>query len=168
MVEQLVKQEMTGKTFAERSQLLVFYGKVENGVQKERRVGVNWPTVCSEFVMPVGVSKEYPFTQEEYLLKLADAKFGLCLPGYGWKCHREVECMAMGAVPIITPGVDMTYADPPVENVHYFVAQTPQDARRIAEGTTEEVWAAASAACKEWWKKNSSADGMWDSTKVYI
>ena len=169
MVEQLVKQEMVGKTFGERSQLLVFYGKVENGVQKERRLGVSWPTVCSEFVMPVGPSKEYPFTQEEYLLKLADAKFGLCLPGYGWKCHREVECMAMGSIPIVTPGVDMLfYTDPPVENVHYFVAQTPQDARRIAESMTEEAWATSSAACKAWWAKNSSVDGMWENTKGYL
>lgn len=116
--------------------------------------------------MPVGAEKAYPFSQEEYLQKLTHARFGLCLPGYGLKCHREVECMAMGCVPIVTPEVDMAnYAEPPVEGKHYWVAETPEEARRLSLETSEEKWSEMSEACRAWWKRNASCDGMWALTK---
>ncbi len=169
LVEQICATEAPSKPFEQRKQRLVLYGKIENNVQKERRSGYDWASACSEFIMPVGAAKTYPFTQEEYLYKLTEAQFGLCLPGYGWKCHREVECMAMGCVPIVTPDVDMkNYANPPVEGTHYFVAQTPGDAVTITTEVTEEKWAAMSAACRAWWKENVSVDGMWNLTQKLI
>jgi hypothetical protein len=162
IVEELA---VTSRPFADRTQTLVLYGKIENAVQKKRRP-LNWASACSEFVMPVGGEKAYPFSQKEYLEKLGEAKFGLCLPGYGWKCHREVECMAMGCVPIVSPDVDMTnYAEPPVKGEHYFVAETPEEARRLAVETDEATWNKMSAACRAWWKENSSCDGMWRLTQ---
>ncbi len=167
LVEKLVKEGVCDKNFKDRSQRLVLYGKVENAVQKERRSGAVWASACSEFKMPVGAEKTYPFTQEEYLRKLSDARFGLCLPGYGLKCHREVECMSMGCVPIVNPEVDMkNYANPPVEGLHYFMANTPEDAQRISLETSEETWETMSRACKVWWKENASCDGMWALTKT--
>lgn len=166
LVEKLVKEGVCDKGFDTRSQRLVLYGKVENAIQKERRTGATWAAACSEFKMPIGAEKAYPFTQEEYLQKLSEARFGLCLPGYGWKCHREVECMAMGCVPIVTPGVDMkNYANPPQEGIHYFIAETPEVAQRLSLETTKEVWETMSKACKLWWKENVSCDGMWNLTK---
>jgi hypothetical protein len=154
--------------FSERSNALVFYGKVENATQKKRRP-LNWAGACSEFVMPVGSEKAYPFSQKEYLEKLKKAKFGLCLPGYGLKCHREVECMAMGCVPIVTGDVDMkNYANPPVKGEHYFVADTPDEARRLSVETDEETWIKMSTACLIWWKENSSCDGLWALTQKLL
>lgn len=166
LVERIATTDAPSRPFSQRKQRLVLYGKIENHVQKERRSGYDWASACSEFIMPLGATKAYPFSQEEYLMKLSEAQFGLCLPGYGWKCHREVECMVMGCVPIVTPDVDMkNYANPPVEGTHYLVAQTPGDAVALTTELTEEKWAAMSAACREWWKENSSVDGMWNLTQ---
>ena len=114
--------------------------------------------------MPKG--GEYKLTHYQYLEKLADAKFGLCLAGYGKKCHRETECMALGTVPVVAPEVDMTnYADPPIEGIHYFRVTDPAAADKITENTTEEQWRLMSQACREWWKKNCSIEGSWLLTK---
>lgn len=169
LVERIAATEAPSRPFSERKQRLVLYGKIENNVQKERRSAYDWASACSEFIMPVGAAKPYPFSQEEYLMKLTEAQFGLCLPGYGWKCHREVECMAMGCVPIVTPDVDMkNYAVPPVEGTHYLVAETPGHAVALTTELTEEKWATMSAACREWWRENSSVDGMWNLTQRLI
>jgi hypothetical protein len=168
IVEEMSTTTAPATPFGERQQTLVLYGRIENATQKKRRP-MNWAAACSEFVMPVGGDKAYPFSQREYLEKLTEAKFGLCLPGYGWKCHREVECMAMGCVPIVSPDVDMAnYAQPPVKDVHYFVAATPEDARRLATTTDEETWAKMSAAGRDWWKENCSCDGMWALTQKLL
>jgi hypothetical protein len=165
LVEKLVSEEIHRTTHPLRTQTLVFYGRIENQTQKKRRTGLEWAAACSEFSMPMG-SDTYPFTQEEYLRKLANARFGLCLPGYGWKCHREVECMAMGCVPIVTPEVDMkSYAEPPLEGVHYFVAKTPEEARKLATETDSVRWAEMSEACLAWSKKNTSPEGFWKLTQ---
>ena len=161
LVEELAPLGST--PFAERSQTLVFYGRSENAVQKGNRVKEDWSTACSEFVHIDG-EKKYPYTHEEYLKRLAGAKFGLCLAGFGKKCHREIECMAMGCVPVVAPEVDMTYADPPEEGVHYFRVKTAAEAKKIAE-TSEETWAAMSAACRAWWQRNASAEGSWKLTE---
>lgn len=74
--------------------------------------------------------------------------------------------MAMGCVPICAPEVDMTnYAEAPVEGVHYFRAETPEDARRLSLETSAEKHAEMSAACIDWWKRNASCEGMWELTK---
>ena len=169
LVEKLVKEGISEHSYEERDQRLVLYGKVENAIQKERRSGATWAAACSEFKMPIGAEKAYPFTQEEYLVKLSHARFGLCLPGYGWKCHREVECMAMGCVPIVSPGVDMKhYANPPQEGIHYFVAETPEVAQKLSVETSKETWDTMSKACRAWWKENVSCDGMWNVTKSLL
>lgn len=166
LVETIVETGAASRLYTERAQALVLYGKIENAVQKKRRTGLNWAAACSEFVMPVGAEKAYPFSQEEYLQKLTQARFGLCLPGYGYKCHREVECMAMGCVPIVTPEVDFAnYAEPPIEGQHYLVAETPEEARRLSLETSAEKWGSMSASCRAWWKRNTSCEGMWSLTK---
>jgi hypothetical protein len=148
-----------------RTRGLVFYGRSENGVQLGNRTKADWASVCDEFVHVTG-SDPYPFSQEEYLRRLAQAKWGLCLAGFGKKCHREIECMAMGCVPIVAPEVDMeNYAQPPVEGVHFFRAADPITAEALVQGTSEEVWATMSAACRAWWLQNASVEGSWTLTK---
>ncbi len=146
---------------------LVFYGKIENSKQFKMRsskaTGHDWSTACDEFDMPVG--GKYKFSQEEYLYQLNRSRFGLCLPGYGPKCHREIECMAVGTVPIITPGVDIgSYAVPPVEGIHYFRANSPDEARTIAKTTSTEVWEKMSRACMKYYEENMNPAAAWAST----
>jgi hypothetical protein len=121
--------------------------------------------------MPVSVGNEtpYKYSHEEYLRRLATARFGLCLAGYGSKCHREIECMAMGTIPVVAPDVDMThYLVPPKAGVHYFIAKTPEDVKRIVAGTTKETWRMMSVKGREWWRSYASAEGMFRLTFARI
>jgi hypothetical protein len=74
--------------------------------------------------------------------------------------------MAMGCVPVVAPEVDMdSYAEAPVEGVHYFRVQNAVEAKRIVESLQEDTWTKMSDACRAWWRRNASADGSWDLTK---
>ena len=119
--------------------------------------------------MVKGATEPYPFTQREYLENLAKARFGLCLAGYGLKCHREVECMSMGCVPLCAPEVDMdSYAIPPQEGVHYIRVKTPEETRSVVDGMSEETWTKMSQACREWWQLSASSKGSFELTKRLI
>ncbi len=160
-------EKVRDNDFGSRSKNLVFYGKIENSKQFKLRsakaTGLDWASACDEFVMPVGGAHKY--TQQEYLYKLAESRFGLCLPGYGPKCHREVECMAVGCVPIVTPGVDMThYAVPPVEGVHYLRAETPEEAKRLATTLNDYEWREMAVSCRAYFERYLSPEGSWKIT----
>lgn len=144
----------------------LFLGKIENGVQRAHRTGADWKSAVELFSMPIDpTGAPYPFTQEQYLEKLCNARFGLCLPGYGPKCNREIEYFACGVVPIVTPGVDMKgYIVPPVEGIHYFVAHTPEEVRKIVEKTKPEIWNRMSIAGRKWWTHYASAEGLFRLT----
>ena len=167
-VEEFVGAGLHETPYEKRSRSIVFYGRSENRVQKQRRTEYDWSKACTEYVHVDG-SGPYPIDQKEYLRRLSQAKWGLCLPGYGQKCHREIECMAMGCVPIVSSGVDMdNYADPPKEGVHYIRVKEPSEVYTRTTGVTQEAWEAMSAACHSWWKKNASAEGMWRLTEELI
>ena len=163
LVEELSKSSTT------RTKKLVFYGKIENKVQERRRMTMNWASVCDDYHMVNGDSTPYKYTQEEYLVKLSESKFGLCLAGFGKKCHREVECMALGTVPIVAADVDMdSYANPPIEGTHFFRCATPEAVKAILDSTDDEAWSKMSEACRAWWRENASAEGSWLLTKKLI
>jgi hypothetical protein len=165
-VEELASGELRG--WEDRKEKPVFYGKTENKVQEKRRGAADWQSCCGEWVMVKG-DEAYPFTQREYLEGLGKARFGLCLAGYGYKCHREVECMAMGCVPLCAPEVDMdSYAVPPVEGVHYIRVQNPEEALAKVAAVSEEAWKEMSAAGRAWWKANCSVQGSFALTKQII
>ena len=148
-----------------KTRRLVFYGKIENAVQEKRRSAQDWSKACDDFILS-SPSEPHVYTHKQYLQRLAQARFGLCLAGYGNKCHREIECMAMGVVPIVAPDVDMSsYAVPPQEGVHYFRAKTPTEAKVLSKTTSDEEWQKMSLACHAWWKENASAEGMWRLTQ---
>ena len=139
---------------------LVFYGRSENNVQMSKRSTEDWSSICDEFVHVIG-DKPYPHTQRGYLMRLSNAKWGLCLAGYGNKCHREIECMALGCVPIVSDEVDMThYKNPPMEGLHYFRVKTPADVEAIVK-MPHDTWIKSSEACRNWWKENASVEGLW-------
>ena len=172
IVELLVLEGANEASWTERTKKLVFYGRVENHVQKKRRSN-QLIDACDDSFMPISVGNEtpYKYSHEEYLRRLASARFGLCLAGYGSKCHREVECMAMGTVPLVAPDVDMThYADPPVEGTHFLRLQSynPSEASRVIAEFDEERWTTLSKNAHTWWLKNSSAEGMWNLTKSLV
>lgn len=167
LVEGLVMKGLPARPYHERSKRLIFYGRSENQTQKDRRSAQDWEVVFGphdEFVHVQG-SQPYPLSGQAYLEALANAKFGLCLAGYGYKCHREVECMAMGCVPIVAPEVDMeNYADPPKEGVHYLRAKTPNAAAAAIASVSSSAWATMSAAGRAWWQRNASVEGSWKTT----
>lgn len=153
-------------SYKDRAIKSVFLGKIENGVQQAHRTGADWKSAVELFSMPIDpTGAPYPFTQEQYLEKLCNSRYGLCLPGYGPKCNREIEYFACGVVPIVTPGIDMKgYLVPPIENVHYFTARTPEDVRRIVETTRPEQWMRMSIAGRKWWSLYASAEGLFRLT----
>lgn len=166
LVEEAVARGLPEITYEQRVHNLVFYGKIENKVQEKRRKTLNWSTACDDYLCVDGVDTPYPFTPKQYLENLASAKFGLCLAGFGKKCHREVECMSMGCVPIVSADVDMeNYAESPIEGIHYLRVKTPEEAKDLVASTSEETWGRMSAACRKWWKTNASAEGSWKLTE---
>lgn len=165
LVEALVAYQSL-PTYEERTKTLVFYGRVENQVQHDRRKN-DLHKACDEFDMPIGATEPYKYSPEEYLNQLAHSKFGLCLAGYGSKCNREIECMALGTIPVVAPDVDMElYAVPPQEGIHYFRLKTfdPEEALKLVQSTTKETWIAMSKAAHKWWSQNASAKGLFDLT----
>jgi hypothetical protein len=148
----------------------LFLGKIENGVQQKHRTVHDWSKCVQLFSMPVDTTgASYPYTQEEYLEKLCHSRFGLCLPGFGPKCNREIEYFACGVVPIVTDGVDMKgYLVAPKEGVHYFRASTPADVTRIIKETSPETWIKMSAAGRDWWQSYCSAEGLFRLTWTRI
>lgn len=142
------------KTFEDRKYNTVFIGNYENSVQQQFRCKNNWEDYIDFYSCTHGFTKK--FTQNEYLNKLADSKYGLCLRGYGAKCHREVELMGLGTVPIITPEVDIeSYYDKPIENVHYIRIQNCQDIHKIINSISKEKWHQMSKNCVDWYNRNT-------------
>jgi hypothetical protein len=152
--------------YTERKLLSLFLGKVENGVQRAHRTAEDWSTCVELFSMPIDpTGAPYPYTKEQYLEKLCNTKFGLCLPGYGPKCNREIEYFACGVVPIVTPGVDMKgYLVPPVEGIHYLTAKSPADVTDVISKITPLLWTRMSIAGRRWWTNYASAEGLFRLT----
>jgi hypothetical protein len=156
--------------FNKRDKTLVFYGKIENPIQAEHRTNA-LHEACDDFAMPTDASKPHTYSQAEYLQNLASAKFGLCLAGFGPKCNREIECMALGTVPVVAPDVDMVnYTNPPQEGKHYIRLNTfdPQDAKAVIAQITDAEWTQLSAAAHTWWRQNASCEGLFILTKSLV
>lgn len=170
LIEDIENKHTNCKSYYERTIKSIFLGKVENGVQRKNRTMADWSSCIELFSMPDNsLTGVYPFTSTQYLEKLCLSRFGLCLPGFGAKCNREIEYFACGCVPIITPGVDITgYLVPPIESIHYLVANKPEDVEHIITSITPEKWREMSLACIEWWRANASAEGLFKLTASRI
>jgi hypothetical protein len=163
----LVENLATRLVHTERTKSLVFYGGAENSIQKAHRSN-RLSEACDEYSLTDGTT--YKYTPTEYLEALAQSKFGLCLAGFGPKCNREIECMALGTVPLVAPDVDMdNYINPPQENIHYIRLKSfePEEAK-IAIQISNEKWKEMSMASHTWWKENASAEGLWILTKNIV
>ena len=88
-------------------------------------------------------------------MKLRNSRYGLCLRGYGSKCHREVELMAFGTLPIVTPEVNVdSYMEPLIENKHYIAVKNEEEFVEKLKVITEDDWNLMSNACYEWYQRN--------------
>lgn len=146
----------------------IFIGNFENSVQARfRNTDVNWSNAIDEYHCTEG--SEHKFSHEEYLMKLRDAKYGLCLRGYGSKCHREVELMAFGTVPIVADGVTTeSYMEPLIENVHFIKVSSPSEIRPTIGEITEKKWNEMSKACYEWYQRNVLSKNAWTNMMEHI
>ena len=147
----------------------VFLGKIENDIQLHNRSQCRWDTSVELFSMPKLMHRHasntnYPYTQEEYLNIIKRSSYGLCLPGYGPKCNREIEYMAFGTVPIITTGVDVSYYDALVEGEHYIRVDTPEEISPKIRSISKEKWRQMSDNCVQWYERNASPKGSFETT----
>ena len=165
-LENIADAHLNMRGYKDRPIRSLFLGKIENGVQQAARCTADWSKCVELFSMPVDLTgAPYPYTQSEYLEKLCSSRFGLCLPGFGQKCNREIEYFACGCVPIVTPGVDMKgYLVPPKEGVHYLTASTPEEVAHLIATISPEKWAVMSAAGRAWWSAYASAEGFFRLT----
>jgi len=146
--------------YDERAVETTFIGNYENAVQQKYRTNCDWASVIEEFHCTGGT--KHKFTHLEYLEKMAKAKFGLCLRGYGSKCHREVELMSLGTVPIITPEVCIdSFLHPPQEGVHYIRINHPGELKEKLKKISKEEWEKMSEACMEWYQTNAHSKNAW-------
>lgn len=155
-------KESLRKPLSERKTKCGFIGSATTA--HRRNVSMFWSTVCDKFEL----FEEPTIEHEDYLNILSDFKFGLCLPGVGPKCLRDVELIGMGTVPIITPGVCTTYYDPLIENVHYFRANNPIEAQKIIDECDDKTWKEMSTNCINWFEKNCSVEGTFSRTVEII
>jgi len=154
------------KKYDDRVNESIFLGKIENGVQYKNRTSQDWSKAIQFFSMPVrmGDSFTWPYSQEEYLEHISNSKFGLCLPGYGPKCNREIEYLALGVVPLVTENVDMNYFDPLIENLHYFKVSSAQDINKTISECSKDRWEYMSYNCRKWYNNNCSPLGSFETT----
>jgi len=155
-------------SYNERTIESIFIGNYENNIQEQyRKTNNNWEDVISDFHCTKG--NIYKFTHEEYLLKIRDSKFGLCLRGFGSKCHREVELMAFGTVLIITPEVSIkSYTEPLIENIHYIYVSSPDELKAKINLLSQEEWKKMSNECYKWYQRNVHSDNCWNNMITHI
>ena len=92
---------------------------------------------------------------------MANSKYGLCLRGYGKKCHREVELMGLGTVLLVTNDVNVdSYINPLVENKHYIKINDVNDWKE----PSKEKWEEMSKNCREWYMNNIHSSNSWKVT----
>jgi len=165
ILEKLLENKLLG--YDEREIDSIFIGNFENQVQESFRNNHEWKNVLSEYYCTAG--KKHLFTGEEYLIKLSKARFGLCLRGFGRKCHREVELMSLGTIPIITQHVDIeSYINPPIENVHFIRANEPIELKEKISKITKDEWTIMSQNCHKWYMENVHSDNFFKTTVTSI
>jgi len=155
-------------SYGDRTVESIFIGNFENSVQEKfRKTNASWETVLTEYHCTKG--QQHKFSHEEYLMKLRASKYGLCLRGYGSKCHREVELMAFGTVPIVTPEVTVfSYMEPLIENTHYILVKTPEELKQKIANIDEKQWTHMSSACYEWYQRNVHSKNCWKNMIEHI
>ncbi len=163
----------------QRKKNLVFYGHIETArhfrVRSAKATGIDWSSACDDFAMPVG--SKYQYSQTEYLDRIKDSYYGLCLPGTGARTNREAEYVALGIVPIFVGGSapsktgsqTLCGAQPTPglkKGIHYLEAATLEEATAIVSQAQTSItaasdWIKMSAACRAFYEANWSPEASW-------
>tara|TARA_R110000824_G_scaffold116326_3_gene267704 strand:- start:871 stop:2319 length:1449 start_codon:yes stop_codon:yes gene_type:complete len=150
----ILEKEITSGV--EKEYEVIFIGNIENDTQELHRPlrwGDAFDDKLDKFIMTKG--KEHPLTQEEYLQEMKKARYGLCLRGYGEKTHREIECLALGVVPIMTKeSAQHSYLNPLIEGTHYILVSEPQEIKEKIKSITQLDWMRMSQAGKDYYIEN--------------
>lgn len=153
------------KTWSERPYKCSFIGGYENLVQRGHRFIDYWKPALD--FLDFGI-RGGNYTWQEYTRVLMSSRYGLCLRGMGPKCHREIECMSQGCVPILTPGCSTHYYDPPALGRHYLFARSVEDVVDLVNSVSEEQWTEMSWQCRDWYWRNSSPIGTFETTRKIV
>lgn len=149
----------------------LFVGKVENDVQFKNRfqTGIDWSKHIQNFTVVKGAATPYPYSPVDYLYNMSRTQFAFLLPGYGPKCNRDIEAMAMGAIPVVTPGVSTEYYRPWVENVNYVSIQTEQDIESLKKlEKNDTLLEKIQRENYKWYLENCSSKGSFETTLEII
>ena len=151
----------------ERDLLDIFIGNVHTSLQLQHRAPFqNLKGIASFFSLMSG--RDHRFLPPDYYRMLARSKYGICLAGFGAKCFREIEYMALGVVPVCFPGVDLTgYFDPPVEGEHFYRVASVQEYIELRKWLSAEGsgrWRRMSENCRQWYDRNASIEGSFLTT----
>lgn len=153
------------KTYENRPIGSLFIGCAENNVQYENRTNQDWKTCVDRFEFYVNFGgNPHKYNYNEYLDIVAESRFGLSLEGYGNKCQREIEYMALGVVPVFTWASFNNYWNPLIEGVHYLYAENPTEAKSKIDSCTKNKWQEMSEQCVLWYNKNCSIEGSFNTT----
>jgi len=162
VLEKILKEKGIISKYEDRTIESIFIGNIENDIQNKYRENSSWEKVLTEYHCTKG--SKHKFSHSEYLMKLRESKYGLCLRGYGSKCHREVELMAFGTIPIVTNEVSVeSYMEPLKENVHYLIANSPDELKEKIENNSKEHWETMSRECYEWYQRNVDSKQAWNT-----
>ena len=163
LVEHFINQ-ITIPGYIKRQVGCIFIGNVENTIQNKYRSHYieQWTEAVDVFECTYG--NHHKYTAIEYLFKIISSRYGLCIRGYGEKCHREIELMAVGTIPIVTNDVNTTsYMEPLIEKKHFFKADSPAELKQIISTTKKHQWEDMSKACREWYMRNVHSDNAWNT-----
>ena len=127
---------------------------------------VDWSKSVEHYWM--GYANEKLFNHKDYLNYLKKHKFGLCLPGVGPKCLRDIELIGLGTVPIFTPGVSTDYYNKLEKDVHYLYVENPLEVADVIKSCTKEKWEEMSKNCLDWFEQNASPLGVFNVTSKII
>jgi hypothetical protein len=153
------------KSYFERSINSLFIGCAENYIQYVNRTKYDWNLAVDKYDFNFNFSSNpHKYTNKEYLNILSSCKFGLSLEGFGNKCQRDIEYMALGVVPIFTWDTFNDYYDPLIENKHFFYAKNPREAKEKISSCSKEQWINMSKECIFWYEKNCSIEGSFSTT----
>jgi hypothetical protein len=155
--------------YNDRKTKSIFIGNIENNVQNRFRSSydsLHWKTAIEKLEITKG--RKHKYSHSEYLKMMNESKYGLSIRGYGGKCNREIELLALGTVPLLTSEVDTTYYDPLIQGLHYVNVDSPSDAQKKMDTINENRWKYMSLAGRRWYKRNCSTKGSFETTKRII
>jgi len=152
----------------------IFLGRVENDLQTQNRFQsrIDWTKHIDLIRIVRGLQTPHPYPPKHYLIMMSRSVYALLLPGYGNKCHRDLEAVAMGCVPVVTPGVDVVNYHEPMPI--FAEVKTDQEASELFENIDRydrekfEMYGEQQKELVSWWFRNSSVRGSFLTTQKIV